>query len=90
MASFFTPLSKQPLEKTIWQERAPANDTRSTLLVGRYEPDNKSEKLVSGQVGQRKPKIAAFDFVSYRSNQPTILVLTVCFTGFNADSNEFG
>lgn len=90
VASFFTPLSKKQPEKTIWQERASDNDIRSTLLVGRYEPDNKSERLVSSQVAQRKPKVAAFDFVIYRRNQPTQFVLTACFIGFYADSNEFG
>jgi len=89
VASFFTPLSKKPPEKTIWQERAPDDDTSSTLLVGRYEPDNNSDKLVFGQVAQRKPKVAAFDFVSYRSNQLTQSVLTAYFIGFYTDSNEF-
>ena len=79
VASFFTPLSKKPPEKTIWQERAPHDDTHSTLLVGRYELENKCERLVSSQISQRKPKIAAFDFVSYRSKQPTKLVLIIAW-----------
>jgi bifunctional polynucleotide phosphatase/kinase len=63
VASFFTPLSKKPPEKTIWQERAPEDKAHSTLLVGRYESDDKSGKLVSGLESHQRRKIAAFDFV---------------------------
>jgi hypothetical protein len=61
VASFFTPISQKPPEKTLWHERAPDDDTPSTLLVGRYEPDNKERQLAPRQP---RRKVAAFDFVS--------------------------
>jgi hypothetical protein len=61
VASFFTPTSQKPPEKIIWQERAPNDDTPSTLLVGKYEP---SDTLSDVQTSGKRRKVAAFDFVS--------------------------
>ncbi|KAI6091033.1 PNK3P-domain-containing protein [Hypoxylon rubiginosum] len=59
VASFFTPTSQKPKERTTWSERAPDDDTPPTLLVGRYEPEN------MGEPNRRKRrKIAAFDLDS--------------------------
>ncbi|KAI0179931.1 PNK3P-domain-containing protein [Hypoxylon sp. FL1284] len=59
VASFFTPTSQKPKERTIWSERAPGEDTPPTLLVGQYEPENIGE----GDRRKRR-KIAAFDLDS--------------------------
>ncbi|KAI1389212.1 PNK3P-domain-containing protein [Hypoxylon trugodes] len=59
VASFFTPTSQKPKERTIWTERAPDDDTPPTLLVGRYEP----EKMEESDRRKRR-KIAAFDLDS--------------------------
>lgn len=61
VATFFTPTSQKPKEKTIWTERAPNEDTPATLLVGKYEPD-KQEKEESAV---KRRKVAAFDLVGY-------------------------
>lgn len=58
MASFFTPTSQKPKERTIWSERAPDDDTPPTLLVGRYEPEKMDESD-----RRKRRKIAAFDLV---------------------------
>ncbi|KAI1214413.1 PNK3P-domain-containing protein [Annulohypoxylon truncatum] len=59
VASFFTPTSQKPKDRTNWTERAPDDDTPPTLLVGRYEPEN------IGELDRRKRrKIAAFDLDS--------------------------
>lgn len=63
MASFFTPASQRPKERTVWSERGPDDDTPATLLVGRHEPD--AEHAGDEGDGRRKRcKIAAFDLVS--------------------------
>ncbi|KAI0885039.1 PNK3P-domain-containing protein [Annulohypoxylon maeteangense] len=59
VASFFTPTSQKPKDRTTWSERAPNDDTPPTLLVGRYEPEN-TEELDR----RRRRKIAAFDLDS--------------------------
>ncbi|KEY70530.1 hypothetical protein S7711_02690 [Stachybotrys chartarum IBT 7711] len=58
VASFFTPASQKPKERTIWSERSPGDDAPGTLLVGRYEPENHDAKT-----GLRR-KLAAFDLDS--------------------------
>ncbi|KAI2465793.1 PNK3P-domain-containing protein [Annulohypoxylon bovei var. microspora] len=60
VASFFTPTSQKPRERTAWSERAPDDDDAPpTLLVARYEPEK------TGDLDRRKRrKIAAFDLDS--------------------------
>lgn len=58
VASFFTPTSQKPKDRTIWSERGPHDDTPATLLVGRYEPETKEDRTVV------RRKIAAFDLDS--------------------------
>ncbi len=65
MASFFTPVSQKEAERTIWQERAPDDDTPSTLLVGKYSPKDPSDK--PKPPSPIRQKVAAFDFVSVPS-----------------------
>ncbi|PKS12283.1 hypothetical protein jhhlp_001583 [Lomentospora prolificans] len=59
VATFFTPTSQKPKDKTTWTERAPDDDTPTSLLVGRYVPDGKTEDPAS-----KRRKIAAFDLDS--------------------------
>jgi bifunctional polynucleotide phosphatase/kinase len=61
VASFFTPTSQKPKDRTIWNERALDDASPATLLVGRYEPEDIEEKE-EDRKGRRK--IAAFDFDS--------------------------
>ncbi|QSZ31625.1 hypothetical protein DSL72_001192 [Monilinia vaccinii-corymbosi] len=63
VASFFQPTSQKPPEKISWQERAPNEDTPSTLLVGRFEPSNNPATEGSSH-NLKRNKIAAFDFDS--------------------------
>lgn len=63
VASFFTPASQKPPEKIVWQERAPNDDTPSTLLVGKYTPTGDPASTTNASDGKRT-KMAAFDFVS--------------------------
>lgn len=58
MASFFTPTSQKPKERTTWTERAADDDAPPTLLVGRYEPENLEKPDPT-----KRNKIAAFDLV---------------------------
>jgi bifunctional polynucleotide phosphatase/kinase len=58
VANFFTPASQKPKDRTIWSERGPNDDTPATLLVGRYEPENKERETTP------RRKIAAFDLDS--------------------------
>ncbi|KAI1812715.1 DNA kinase/phosphatase Pnk1 [Poronia punctata] len=61
VASFFTPTSQKPKDRTAWSERAPDDDSPPTLLVARFEP----EKLEETDEDRRKrSKIAAFDLDS--------------------------
>ncbi|ATZ48965.1 Bctpp1 [Botrytis cinerea B05.10] len=63
VASFFTPTSQKPPEKISWQERAPDEDSPSTLLVGKFEPLNSSDKRALSH-NLKRNKVAAFDFDS--------------------------
>ncbi|KAK5629274.1 hypothetical protein RRF57_004989 [Xylaria bambusicola] len=58
VASFFTPASQKPKDRTVWMERG-KDSTPATLLVGRFEPE-------AGEPQDRKKrrKIAAFDLDS--------------------------
>ncbi|KAI0451908.1 polynucleotide kinase 3 phosphatase-domain-containing protein [Xylaria acuta] len=56
VASFFTPTSQKPKERTVWTERS-GGDGPPTLLVGRFESEG-SEKET------KRRKIAAFDLDS--------------------------
>ncbi|TLD04300.1 uncharacterized protein PgNI_11937 [Pyricularia grisea] len=62
VASFFTPTSQKPKERTIWNERIPPNngkdnnDARATLLVAQYSPENYQTEPPS-----KRRKVAAFD-----------------------------
>ncbi|KAL7793815.1 PNK3P domain-containing protein [Trichoderma ceciliae] len=59
VASFFTPASQKPKDRTLWSERGPTDDVPATLLVGRYQPENRDEGCQS-----KRRKIAAFDLDS--------------------------
>ncbi|KAI1266201.1 polynucleotide kinase 3 phosphatase-domain-containing protein [Xylariaceae sp. FL1019] len=63
VANFFTPTSQKPKDRTIWSERASSDDTPATLLVGKYEPEAKSESDSEPSSAKRR-KIAAFDLDS--------------------------
>lgn len=58
VASFFTPASQKPKDRTAWSERAPNDDTPATLLVGRHEPEQGEDRSMV------RRKIAAFDLDS--------------------------
>ncbi|KAI1156582.1 polynucleotide kinase 3 phosphatase-domain-containing protein [Nemania diffusa] len=58
VASFFTPTSQKPRERTTWTERG----TPPTLLVGRFEPAVENNTEEKGE--KRRRKIAAFDLDS--------------------------
>ncbi|KAJ3575145.1 hypothetical protein NPX13_g4132 [Xylaria arbuscula] len=58
VASFFTPTSQKPKDRTVWMERG-KDSSPATLLVGRFEP----EAGESPEKRDRK-KIAAFDLDS--------------------------
>ncbi|KAF7523370.1 hypothetical protein G7054_g11790 [Neopestalotiopsis clavispora] len=61
VASFFTPTSQKPKERTVWSERSPDDETPATLLVGRYEPESTAE---AEQDRSKRIKVAAFDLDS--------------------------
>ena len=65
VANFFTPVSQKPPEKTVWNERAPNEDSHNTLLVGRYLPANFEAQHSQYQIGLKIRKVAAFDFVGH-------------------------
>lgn len=62
VASFFTPTSQKPKERTTWNERMPpkdgkdSNDARATLLVAQYTPESYEAEPPS-----KRRKVAAFD-----------------------------
>ncbi|KAI0545218.1 polynucleotide kinase 3 phosphatase-domain-containing protein [Xylaria curta] len=56
VASFFTPTSQKPKERTVWTERS-GDEGPPTLLVGRFEPEG-------GEKEVKRRKIAAFDLDS--------------------------
>ncbi|KAI0479473.1 PNK3P-domain-containing protein [Xylariaceae sp. FL0804] len=78
VASFFTPASQKPKDRTTWSERAPDEDTPPTLLIGRYDPAVEEENVGAGAGAEAagsgagpdgsrrgsRPKIAAFDLDS--------------------------
>ncbi|TPX18791.1 uncharacterized protein E0L32_011540 [Thyridium curvatum] len=61
VASFFTPASQKPKDRTNWTERAPDTDTAATLLVAKYEPADIEQKP---ELPSSRSKIAAFDLDS--------------------------
>lgn len=65
VASFFTPTSQKPRDRTTWTERG-VDGAPPTLLVGRFEPEGPSEdgKGTEGETTRRRRKIAAFDLDS--------------------------
>jgi bifunctional polynucleotide phosphatase/kinase len=77
VASFFTPVSQKPPERTLWQERGPGEDSPNTLLVGRYEPEYSEAYKSSGETAQQRCKIAAFDFVSHEKTQFFFLLINL-------------
>ncbi|KAK2625111.1 hypothetical protein QTJ16_005480 [Diplocarpon rosae] len=83
VASFFTPASRKPPEKIIWQERALNDDTPSSLVVGEYEPTKEfSSDAKSLAGGAKRCKIAAFDFDS-------TLITTSSGKKFAADAQDW-
>ncbi|KAI1337342.1 DNA kinase/phosphatase Pnk1 [Xylariaceae sp. FL0016] len=69
VASFFTPTSQKPKDRTIWSERSPneSDDIPATLLVARYEPETppaSSSSSSSSPPPSKRRKIAAFDLDS--------------------------
>lgn len=59
MASFFTPISQKPKDRTTWSERAVDPQSRATLLVAKHEPEG-TETDPSAQ----RRKVIAFDLDS--------------------------
>jgi bifunctional polynucleotide phosphatase/kinase len=60
VASFFTPTSQKPKDRTTWTERSANDDAPVTLLVAKYLPEEKD----NGKSLQKQRKIAAFDLDS--------------------------
>ncbi|KAI1424794.1 DNA kinase/phosphatase Pnk1 [Xylaria sp. FL1777] len=58
VASFFTPASQKPKDRTVWTERA-WDSSPATLLVGRFEPETQGPYDRT-----KRRKIAAFDLDS--------------------------
>jgi bifunctional polynucleotide phosphatase/kinase len=51
----------------MWQERAPDDDTPSTLLVGKYVPTSEPNSASNDRdTATKRRKVAAFDFVCVR------------------------
>ncbi|PBP19500.1 polynucleotide kinase 3 phosphatase [Diplocarpon rosae] len=83
VASFFTPASRKPPEKIIWQERALNEDTPSSLVIGKYEPTKEFSSDANSLAGEAKRcKIAAFDFDS-------TLITTSSGKKFAADAQDW-
>ncbi|KAI5860344.1 PNK3P-domain-containing protein [Durotheca rogersii] len=59
VAQFFTPVSEKQPDLVTWSERTPEGETRPTLLVGRYQPEDVGEADK-----KERRKIAAFDLDS--------------------------
>lgn len=57
VASFFTPTSQKPKDRTIWTERSRNDNVPATLLVGRYAPEGTIDL-------KPRHKVAAFDLDS--------------------------
>lgn len=62
VASFFTPTSQKPRDRTTWTERG-ADGTLPTLLVGHFKPEGAREDG-EGADDTKRRKIAAFDLDS--------------------------
>ncbi|KAL8287824.1 hypothetical protein RB597_000035 [Gaeumannomyces tritici] len=63
VASFFTPASQKPKDRTAWSDRAPTADSDkavATLLVARYVPEGTPDN----EPRSKRRKIAAFDLDS--------------------------
>ncbi|KAL8378095.1 hypothetical protein RB595_008683 [Gaeumannomyces hyphopodioides] len=64
VASFFTPASQKPKDRTAWSERAPtvggSDNAVTTLLVGRHVPEDTPD----GEPRSKRRKIAVFDLDS--------------------------
>ncbi|TGJ87226.1 hypothetical protein E0Z10_g1529 [Xylaria hypoxylon] len=62
VASFFTPTSQKPKDRTVWTERGGGVDGQdsspATLLVGRFEPEAEEQDR------RKRRKVAAFDLDS--------------------------
>ncbi|KAK0625005.1 polynucleotide kinase 3 phosphatase-domain-containing protein [Bombardia bombarda] len=63
VASFFTPTSQKPKDRTTWTERSPNDDTPATLLVAKYTPEE-ADQTVTARPPVKRRKIAAFDLDS--------------------------
>lgn len=65
VVNFFTPMSKRPKERILWNERAPGNGFPATLLVAKYTAESDSEPPSKQTISEEKQrtKIAAFDLV---------------------------
>ncbi|KAK3949580.1 PNK3P-domain-containing protein [Pseudoneurospora amorphoporcata] len=64
VASFFTPVSQKPKDRTTWTERSPDADSPATLLVAKYVPEQAPARDEAGKPTAKKNKIAAFDLDS--------------------------
>ncbi|KAK4120461.1 PNK3P-domain-containing protein [Parathielavia appendiculata] len=62
VASFFTPSSQKPKDRTTWFERRPDDDTPPTLLVAKYVPENDEARVLDTTVKRRR--VAMFDLDS--------------------------
>ncbi|KAI0406402.1 DNA kinase/phosphatase Pnk1 [Xylaria palmicola] len=76
VASFFTPTSQKPKDRTVWTERD-VDGAPATLLVGRFEPDGAADDGT-----EKRRKIAAFDFDS-------TLIVTASGKKFGNDSADW-
>lgn len=61
VASFFTPASQKPKDRTTWNERSPNDKTPATLLVAKYLPEKTDD---TKKADPTKHKIAALDLDS--------------------------
>ncbi|KAJ4405437.1 DNA kinase/phosphatase Pnk1 [Neurospora sp. IMI 360204] len=64
VASFFTPVSQKPKDRTTWTERSPDADSPATLLVAKYVPERAPTSDELGKPTVKRRKIAAFDLDS--------------------------
>ena len=82
VASFFTPASQRPKSQVKWEERAPAKDEPTSLLVARFGSQDASPS--SHSPGKRK--IAAFDLVG---SHPFIITSSpIAYKGQGLDSDS--
>ncbi|EAA30326.3 PNK3P-domain-containing protein [Neurospora crassa] len=64
VASFFTPVSQKPKDRTTWTEKSPDADSPATLLVAKYVPEGSPTNDESVNTTVKRRKIAAFDLDS--------------------------